>query len=689
MKLLLKIVFIILLTPTLALAQVDRSVMPEAGPAPEIQIGKPATFTMKNGIKVFVVENNKLPRVAISMVLDRDPIQEGDKAGFVSAAGEMMKRGTKNKTKEQLDEAIDFLGANLSTSASSVFASSLSRNIDEIVALMAEVVLQPSFPEEELKKIKSQSKSGLAANRNSPEYISSVLTNNLIYGKNHPYAEAETEATIDNYTIEDIKNYYNTYWKPNIAYVAIVGDITVDQAKKLMEKNFGKWKKADVPKKEYDFPAKPENAFVGLYDRSESVQSNVTVAHVLDLPTGSDDVIAVRILNQILGGGGSGRLFLNLREDKGWTYGSYSTMSDSRIVGSFNASAQVRNEVTDSAVVEILKEMKRIQEEPVDEEELQLVKNSIFGSFARSMENPQTIASYAINTARYDLPEDYYNTYLQRVDDITREDIQAIAQKYLNPDQAVITVVGKGRDIAGPLSNVAPVRYFDIDGNEYEPEEGDDLGDITAEQVIENYLEALGGRDLIENLKSSKIKSSATIQGMPVEMIEWRMAPMNFKMELSVMGNVMNKQTFNGDRLVIEAQGQTIEGGEVEIAQAKGQAKLFPEVDYINNDDYQLKLVGTEGIKNKKAYEIEVTKGDESFSVYFDTTSGLKVRESRVMDTPQGKINLKVDFGKYEEVSGILVPHYKTLPLGTMDVDLNVEEVQINADFTEDTFQIK
>lgn len=236
-----------LLLVTVAFAQVDRSQFPKSGPAPEIKIGEAETFTLENGLKVFVVKNNKLPRVSFTLVLEKDPILEGDKAGMTGFVGEMMTAGTTNRTKDQLDEEIDFIGASLSASANSVFASSLKKHQEKVLELMADVLYNPVFPQGELDKLKKQTLTGLTQSKDNPDAISGRLSSALVYGKNHPYGEVATEATINNVTVEDVKSYYQTYFKPNIAYLAIVGDMDKAEAEVVVKKYFANWKSGKVP----------------------------------------------------------------------------------------------------------------------------------------------------------------------------------------------------------------------------------------------------------------------------------------------------------------------------------------------------------------------------------------------------------------------------------------------------------
>lgn len=459
-------IYLLILSPLVSMSQVDRSKPPKPAPAPEIKIGKPATFTLPNGLKVFVVENNKLPRVSASLTIDIDGIIEGDKAGLTSMAGSLLRRGTSAMKKEQLDEEIDFLGATINTSSTGVSAASLKNNFGKVVSLMSDIVLRPSLPASELEKIRKQELSALQANKDDPEAISENVINRLTYGTSHPYGDISTEKTINNVKLEDIKQYFTTYWKPNIAYLVFVGNITAAEAKTLAEKNFGSWQSGTVPKPVYKTPQPPAKTYIAIVDRPASVQSLITFITPAQLKPGSPEAIPSSVMNSILGGGSSGRLFNNLREKHGFTYGAYSGLKSDRLIGAFTASASVRNEKTDSAIAEFLGEFKRIRTEPLGDTEVVSMKNFLSGSFARSLENPATIANFALNIARYNLPADYYQEYLKNLSNVASPNVQSMANKYILPEQMNIIIVGNAKQISAGLEKYGEVKYFDMYGNQ-------------------------------------------------------------------------------------------------------------------------------------------------------------------------------------------------------------------------------
>ena len=455
------------LVPLVSMAQnIDRSKAPLPGKAPLIQVGDPVKFTLANGLQVFVVKNTKLPQVSATLALDYDGFAEGDKAGVAQMAGQLLKRGTTTKSKAQLDEAIEFLGGSMSTSSQSASVSSLKGNFPSLLGLLSEVVLQPALSTEELEKIRKQTLSGIESSKDDADAISGNVVKKLVYGATHPYGEMMTTKTVNTVSIADVKTFLNTYWIPNAAYLIFVGDIEPATAKMLAEKSFGNWKKGVFTKQNFAKPVQPKQTYVAIVDRPSSVQSVVAIAGAVDLLPGSSNVIAGSVMNNILGGGFSGRLFANLREKYAFTYGAYSSLSPSRQIGLFQAEASVRNEKTDSSVQELLREINTIKNEQVGETELSRMKNYLSGGFARSLENPATIANFALNIARNNLPADYYQKYLTNLAAVDAAKVQDAAKLFLNTNQMHIVIVGNAKQITKGLEKYGPLKYFDIEGNE-------------------------------------------------------------------------------------------------------------------------------------------------------------------------------------------------------------------------------
>lgn len=670
-----------LLVSVASFAQVDRSQFPKAGPAPVIKIGEAETFTLDNGLKVFVVENDKLPRISFTLVLERDPLFEGDKAGLTGYVGQMMMAGTTSRTKDQIDEEVDFIGANLGVSSTSVSASSLKKHQGKILDLMADVLYNPVFPEEELEKLKKQSLTALATSKDEPNAISGRLSNAMVYGKDHPYGEVTTEASLSNVSVEDLKTYYKTFFKPNIAYLAIVGDMSKAEAEKVVKEHFSKWKSGDVPKFTYDAPAPATKNVVGLVDRSSSVQTVIDIAQPIDLTLGDEEYISSRVLNQIFGGGSSSRLFMNLREDKGYTYGAYSSFAADKLIGQFSASASVRTEVTDSAVYEFIYEINRLVEDGVTQEELDKAKANLAGSFGRSLESPAAIANFALNIERYDLPKDYYETYLQKMNALTVADINKTAGDLIDPSKLYITAVGNGTEIKDKLAQFGEVTMYDNMGFPAKEMVAVDA-DMTSEKVIENYIAAIGGMDKAKSIKAAKLEMVAEVMGtqLTIQLIHDD-ANMRFAQKTLVGGNVMQTSVVKDGKGTASVQGQSMAMTDEQVDAAKLGTYFLPELHFAAMG-YTLTLDGIKDVEGTPAYKVIVTTPlGSTVTNYYSVESGLKIKN-------ENPVSGDTFYSDYQEKNGVLIPMTQTIKSAMIPVPLEakITSLEINPELTEADF---
>jgi predicted Zn-dependent peptidase len=678
-----------LLVAVSSMAQLDRSKMPEAGPAPEINIGDYYIFTLKNGMKVFVVQNDETPTVNFRLIVDRDPLVEGDKAGMTGIFGELIRRGTTNRTKKELDEAIDFIGASLGTSSRAVYGSCISKYTEDLMSIMSDVVMNPAFPEEEFEKIKTETLSSIEVSENDPNSISSRVEGAVLYGKSHPYGEMMTRETIENITLEDCKKYYNEFFSPNITYLAIVGDIKKGKAKKMVKKYFGDWEALDVATYSYEKPENASSTRIAMVNRDESVQSVISISNLIDLEPGNPDVVKLSVTNQILGGGSSARLFRNLREDKAYTYGAYSDYNSDQLIGSFSASASVRNAVTDSAIAQFFYEFERIRTEPVSQEELDAAINYLIGSFARSLENANTVATFAINTARYNLPEDYYQTYLQRLSAVTIEDVQATAQKYILPENATVTLVGKYTDFSGKLDQFGEIEYYSKWGERTEEPVIPIPDGLTAQEVVNDYITAIGGMEKVAALTDMKVKYGMSIQGQSIEMEAMVKLPGKSYQSMK-MGNMkLYTAVSDGKNAKVIQQGEEVPLGENEINEMIDGAVIVDEYHWLV-DSANIQLTAVKRMDDgSKAYEITLEKANGNVEYYYyDAETGLRIREVTMAETPKGEMAQSTSYSDYQEVNGVLFPFSVTLPLGRQSMKAEVKSLEVNTGLSDTNFKL-
>jgi len=661
-----------------AQVKIDRSKAPKPAPAPKIQIADPATFTLPNGLKVFVVQNTKLPRVSATLTIDRESILEGDKAGMVSMAGSLLTRGTAKRTKAELDEAVDFLGGDLSGSATSVRVSSLTANFPKLMEIMAEVALQPSFSAEELEKIRKQTLTGLQQAKDNPNAISTNVANKLLYGANHPYGENQTEKTVKNVTIDDIKKYYNTYWKPNIAYLVFVGDIAPVQAKAMAEKYFSGWKKGEVSRPVYQQPKAPAKTYVAIIDRPASVQSVIKLVAPIDLKPGAANAIPADVMNEILGGSSSGRLYSNLREKHGFTYGAYSSVDADKLVGEFRASASVRTEKTDSAVGEFLNEFNRLRKEAVTADEISRIKNYMSGSFARSLEQPGTIAAFALNIARYNLPKDYYRNYLTNLSKVGIPDVQLMATTYVQPERMHIVIVGNAKGITG-MEKYGEVKYFDVNGNEIEKPAAKKVDvSITAESVLKKAIDAMGGEKAIAAIKDITIDAAVNIQGNELGASQQVIVGNAYSYALLYQGMALQKEMVKNGEYSRSLQGNSQPVDEKTKEELNEKAAYFTE-SYMLQHDYKFKVSGIEAVDGKDAYAIEITTPTgRNITNYYDVQSGLKVKSVTTRDMGGAPTTVQTLYKDYQPKGGVKIATKVSVDLGRFVQDIELKDVKIN-----------
>ena len=681
-----KIIVLSSLFLTLIMQAQDRT-QPIPGPAPKINIKKPETFSLPNGLKVLVVENHKLPRVSYSLTIDNTPYAEGNKKGVDDLTSSLIGNGSTKTAKDPFNEEIDFLGANINFYSSGASASGLSKHAKRIMELMAEGALMPNFTQDEFDKEKDKLIEGLKTQEKSVTAVASRVERVLAYGKNHPSGEYLSEETINNVSLEDVKENYRTYFVPEHAYLVIVGDVKTKDVKKLVENLFGSWTKATAPRLSYSNPSNVQYSQINFVDMPNAVQSEITILNTVNLKMTDADFFPVILANQVYGGDFNSYLNMNLREAHGWTYGARSSIGfDKNIYSLFKANTQVRNAVTDSAVVEALKELKKIRTEKVTDEILNNVKAGYVGKFVMQVEKPATVARYALNIETEGLPTDFYENYIKNINAVTPDDVMRVANKYFLQDNLRILVVGKGSEvIAGLESTKIPMFYFDKFGN---PTEKPAMkkpvpAGVTAKTVIDAYVAAIGGDKAVKSVKSIAYTGSTTIPQAPMPLSYSSKTDSKGRMmiELSMagMGSIM-KQVVNGNTGYMMQQGQkkVLEGEE--LAKMKESAVLFNETLLATKTG--VTISGIEPMNGSDAYA--VVDGDTTY--YFDVKSGLKTAESSTEEQGGQKMTRVTNFNDYRAVKGVKVPFNTIMNVG-FELDIKMSDVKINEDVSDADFQ--
>jgi predicted Zn-dependent peptidase len=672
---------------TSLVAQIDRSQMPKPGPAPEINLGEPDTFKMDNGLEVLVVEDHKLPRVSVRLVIDNKP-HRVEKPGVATLTSALLGTGTKNLSKDEYNEEIEFLGATVNLGAEYAYASSLTKYFPRVFELMADGGLNPVFTQEEFDAEKAKLIEGLKADAKNVGAIANRLSSVLAYSKNHPYGQYTTEESVEKITLQDVKNYYRNFFVPGNAYMAFIGDINKKEAKKLVKDYFKNWKAEKAPEFELPEPRKAQYRQIDFVNMPNAVQSEIIAQNTVDLKMTDKDYFPVLVANQILGGSFGSYLNMNLREDKGYTYGARSSIGADRYASRFRASVSVRNEVTDSAVVEILKEIKRIRTEPVDAQKLEDTKKKFAGNFVLRLERPSTVANYALNIRKENLPEDFYKTYLQKVNAVTQEDVQRVAAKYFDINHLQIVIAGKGSEVVENLEKVkfedksVPVLYYDKYGNKTDkPEFNKPLPEgLTVKRVFDNYIKAIGGKDKAKAINNVVMKGNMSAMGQTLDVEFVSTAKDQVFMEIGMSGMVMNKMVINGDNGYNAAQGQKKEMTPEEVKENLKTSSLFPELKSPEN----LEIIGIESTDRGDAYVVKIS---DKVKTFYSVDSSLKLKDVSVIEQMGRTFESTTKYKDYKPVNGVLFPHTMSQTVGPQNFDIKFTEAKVNQDIPETKFQ--
>ena len=668
---------------TLTMQAQDRT-QPKPGPSPVINIKKPQSFTLPNGLQVMIVENHKLPKVSFSLNIDNSPYAEGAKKGVANLTSSLIGNGSKKISKDAFNEEIDFLGAELSFYASGASGSSLSKYSGRILELMAEGALNPNFTQEEFDKEKDKLLENLKTQEKSVAAVAGRVQNVLAFGKDHPSGEYLSEETIKNVTLADVENNYNTYFVPENAYLVIIGDVQFKETKKAVEKLFGSWVKASAPSVKYSDPVNVQYSQINFVDMPNAVQSEIALQNTVNLKMTDKDYFAAIVANQILGGDFNSYLNMNLREAHGWTYGARSGISGSKYVSTFRASTQVRNAVTDSAVVEFFKEIKKIRTEKVSDEMLANVKAGYVGKFVMQIEKPQTVAGYALRIKTQGLPEDFYENYIKNINAVTAEEVMAAANKYFLEDKIRVVIVGKGSDVIPGLEKLKiPMFYFDKFGaptSKPVMKKATPAG-VTVKTVLDNYIKAIGGEKAVKGVKTISTVASGEIQGTPLEMNTKVTSANKLSNEMKAMGMSIMKQVVNEKGAYVTQQGKRKDLDGEKLAEAKQNAMPFPELTMAAKTS--ITLDGIESFNGADAYVIK----DGKTTHYFDVNTGLKIGQAVTQEANGQKMTQITNYSDYKEVKGIKVPYKVSMSFGPQEIEFKTTDVKINEGVSDADFQ--
>ena len=663
------IVLSMLVLSSSLIGQIDRS-MPEAGPAPEIEFKEPYTTKLSNNLTLMVVVNDKLPTASATLIIDNPPILEGDKSGVKDLVTSNMGKGNKFQSKDEFIEEKDFMGSFISYNSGGGSISSLSRYFERTMTMFAQGALYPIFSDEEFEKEKTKLTEALKIDEKNAASIARRVENIVAYKKDHPRSEYTTEASVSNINITDIDNFYKSYFKPNNAYLVVIGDVNLEGTIALSKKLFEDWKYSNELDKmfgegsinDFEEPEVSDKTTIHIVDVPNATNVEISFQNIIDRKTSDSDYFSGTVANRVLGAGPESRLFSVIREEKGFAYGAYSGLpTSSKTKTKFVARTTVRTEVADSAIVEMHNQLRIMRDNPITDEELSNVKSGYFGEFAMSIENPITIANQALSIRSENLPEDFYKTFLSNLNTVSKDDVMQSSKKFFLIDNAQIVVTGKINDILDNLESIyldenkIDVIYYDAFGEVIEKPDYSVDASVSVENIINKYIDLIGGKDKLEKVESIEIKGNANLnmQGQSF-VLEFYSLKNNQNQSLATVtagGMVVQRSVFNKYQGYNEVNGQRIPLADAELEQAIINSALFSELNY---DFSTIELVGTAVVDDQKAYEIKIT---DNKTEYYSIESGLKIKEVEIQEIEGNQLSIETTIKEYEEVEGILVPN--------------------------------
>jgi zinc protease len=426
-------------------------------------------YKLANGLDVQLVEDHRVPFITADLGIKAGSTSEPKELlGLAGITADMITEGTKTKKSKEIAEEVDFIGGGLSASSefdnTLVSISALSKYSDRMFQVLSDVVLNPSFPEDELKLKKTNIIDELAMKRSEPDFLLEERFNKVTFG-NHPYSIiAPTKETVQRISRSDLVQFHKSEYVPNQAYLVVLGDFDLDKMKTLIDATFGKnWQRGAPPAVQQADMPKQHGRKIYLVDRPGSVQASIKLGNIAISKT-DRDYFPMLVANQILGGAGNARLFLNIRENKGYTYGAYSSLAARRERGSFDAEAEVRTDVTAPSLEEFLYELDRLRNVKVSAKELTEAKSYLAGSFQLGLESQNGLASRLLERRLYDLPDNYLETYVDNILAISADDVRRVARDHIDLDNVVICVVGDAAKIKPDLEMFAAVDVYDTSG---------------------------------------------------------------------------------------------------------------------------------------------------------------------------------------------------------------------------------
>ncbi|MCX6141098.1 MAG: pitrilysin family protein [Candidatus Kapabacteria bacterium] len=643
-------------------------------------------FTLSNGLHVYLLENHEQPTLTFNIVIrGGDAYDPRGKEGTAAISGDMLGKGTKNRTAGQIAETLDGVGANISVSSAgesmTINASFLKRHTNTVLAILSEQLREPTFAEEELDKLKTQYQSSVASRRSRPAELAQALSRKVIYGMNNPLARRTSEGSIKAVTREDIVAFHSDYVRPNSASIAIVGDINEKEARDLLQKYFSMWEKGTRPETEFP-PIRTEPAGVYFVPRKGAVQSAVIVC-AAGPAVRERDYSAAQIMTGYIGGGFGSLLFNTLRETYSYTYSPFSVLTRGRRYNRIAVGAEVRSAVTDSAVAVIYRELRKLASEGPDEQALARRVASEVGQYQIAFERASTVAAVLQNSWLNDVPIDEVVNYTSRLEALGVGDVQEAAGRYLGMFNTRLVVVGSP-DIRSKLEQFGPIKDFTLDLEPAAPVQYPKVA-MTYDQLVEKYIEAIGGSAAVASIKSLVISGTAkmSMQGSDMKGTFQRTVT-SAKQEKSAidLGTMKQTQWVDGKSAWVSMMdGPAGEQSKLEAGALILDARIFPFATLVQ-DGYQVVVKWNEN-------GLIVVQASSPFErtdrYYLDEKTMLVVRLEKDESTQRGILTTVEKYEDFVTVAGVKFPSVTRIQNSIYSLTMN-SAYEVNASIDDSLF---
>ncbi|MBV9215801.1 MAG: insulinase family protein, partial [Acidobacteria bacterium] len=455
-----------------ALIAKQDAMLPKIGPDPKFALPEIEKSKLSNGLNVWVVRKATLPIVSMNLVINAGAtLERADRSGVASMTASMINQGTKTRTALDISNGLQSIGANAGASASfdstNVNMQTLTKNLDKALDIYADIIVNPTFPDSEFKSLKGRVMNSFRQRKASNTAVAGVVYDKVLYG-NQVYGRQLTgdEKTVGSMDRSDVARFYDSYYRPNNSTLIVVGDVTTADIDARLEKAFAGWKAGGTGASGVEAQRMMAQPAIYIVDKPGASQSSINIGEV-GISRSNPDYYAVQVMNAILGGGGTARLFMNLREDKGYTYGAYSRFTYRKGAGPFSAYGEIQTISTKEAIQEFLKELNGMRgARPITKEELEVNKQSFIRRFPSQFETVGGISGQLSNLVTYDLPDSYFNDYISKINAVTIDDVNRVANKYLDPSKMAVVIVGDRKVIEPHLTELGmPITILDTDGN--------------------------------------------------------------------------------------------------------------------------------------------------------------------------------------------------------------------------------